>query len=158
MSSKKRSLDPELSAGYQVRRCHRRFDRLLNAYLARRGLKSGFWYYLRILWIEDGLSQKTLSDRTNVTENTTATIISAMVKDGLVERARDTEDKRKLRVDLTSRGKALEAELMGNAFEINRIAAEGIAADEVAICLSVLRRMSDNLAIAFDELADRPVA
>lgn len=61
MSQQAPKLDPEQSLGYQVRRCHRRFDRLLSAYLARHDLKTGFWYYLRVLWLKDGVTQKYLT-------------------------------------------------------------------------------------------------
>ncbi|MCJ2187603.1 MarR family winged helix-turn-helix transcriptional regulator [Novosphingobium beihaiensis] len=153
MPSKPTPLDPEKSAGYQVRRCHRRFDRLLNSYLARHDLKTGFWYYLRILWIQDGVSQKYLSDMTNVAENTTASIINAMVNEGLVTRERDKQDKRKFCIRLTERGRALEGELMHYAAQINRVAAAGIDPAEIDLCLSVLRRMSENLADAFADLS-----
>lgn len=149
-------LDPELSLGYQVRRCHRRFDRLLNAYLARHDLKTGFWYYLRILWMQDGVTQKYLSDLTNVTENTTVSMINSMVKHGLVERRRDSTDRRKLSITLTARGRALERELMNYAVDINRTAVAGIDGAEIAICVSVLSRMSTNLAAAFDSLPNPP--
>lgn len=152
MNSEAVRRDPDSSAGYQVRKCHRRFDRLLQAHLAGHGLKTGYWYYLRVLWIEDGLSQKALSERTNVVENTTATMINGMVRDGLVERRRDDQDKRKSRIELTEYGRSLETELMHYAVDINRIAAAGIDESEVRTCLSVLQRMSENLACAFDDL------
>ena len=145
--------DPERSAGYQVRRCHRRFDRLLTSYLAPHGLKTGFWYYLRILWIEDGVSQKHLSALTNVAENTTASLLNMMVADGLVTRTRDEHDGRKFRIHLTEKGRALESELIDYAGDINRVASAGIEPGEMDICLSVLRGMSDNLADAFEGLS-----
>lgn len=152
--STKLQLDPETSAGYQVRRCHRRFDRLLHARLARHGIKAGYWYYLRILWIEDGLSQKVISDRTNVAENTTGAMINAMAKDGLVTRRPDSVDRRKVRVFLTEKGKALEAELMHYAFEINRQATHGIDQSQLEICLSVLRQMSENIGRSLDQIVE----
>lgn len=143
---------PGASAGYQVRRCHRKFDRLLTAYLSRHGLKTGFWYYLRVLWIEDGVSQKYLSDMTNVAENTTASILNSMAQEGLITRERNAHDKRKFDVCLTKKGRALESELMGYAAKINAIASEGIDPEEIERCLVVLGKMSANLADAFDEL------
>jgi len=151
-------LDPEKSLGYQVRRCHRRFDRLLSAYLGKHGLKTGFWYYLRVLWIGEGVTQKYLSDMTNVAENTTVTMINGMVAQGLVERARDTSDRRKLRICLTDRGRALEQEMMQYAIDINRVAQAGIDPDEIAICASVLRRMSANLKDELESLPDQAIA
>ncbi len=138
--------NPELSAGYQVRRCHRRFDRLLTSYLAAHAIKTGYWYYLRVLWIKDGVTQKCLSDMTNVAENTTTAILNSMAADGLLVRERDQRDRRKFNIWLTARGKALESELLHYASQINRIAASGISEDDMVVCLSVLRRLSDNIA------------
>lgn len=134
-----------------MRRCHRRFDRLLNYYLGKHDLKSGFWYYLRILWINDDVSQKYLSDMTNVAENTTASIINAMVAEGLVTRERDQQDKRKFCIRLTKRGRELEQELIQYPAQINRLASAGIEQAEIDTCLSVLKRMSENLASTFEQ-------
>lgn len=156
MSKYAPKLDPELSLGYQVRRCHRRFDRLLSAYLAKHKLKTGFWYYLRVLWLRDGVTQKYLSDMTNVTENTTVAMINAMLRQGLVQRAKDKDDRRKLRITLTDHGRALEKELMRYAIDINKVAVAGIEPHEVEICRSVLERISANLAAEFDSLPAKP--
>jgi MarR family transcriptional regulator, organic hydroperoxide resistance regulator len=142
---KKRHLPPERSLGNQVRRCHRMFDRALSVHLAPHDLNAGFWYYLRALWAEDGLTQKQLSDITSVTESTTVTMIEMMVKRGLVVRSRDPQDRRKLRVSLTVRGRDLEKLLMPLAFKINASAAADIPSQEIESCLSVLMRLSDNL-------------
>jgi DNA-binding MarR family transcriptional regulator len=138
-------LDPQKSFGYQVRRCHRSFDRLLAYHLAQRGLKTGFWYYLRVLWIRDGVTQKHLSDMTNVAENTTVSMIDGMVNSGLVTRERNPDDRREMRVSLTTKGRRLQSGLIGHAIGINRIATQGIDPDELNVCLSVLSRMSVNL-------------
>ena len=157
LSEGETQLDPDLSPGYQVRGAHRRFDRLLNAYLNRHQLKTGFWYYLRVLWLQDGVTQKYLSDMTNVTENTTVSLINSMVRQGLVKRTRDADDRRKLRITLTDQGRALEKELMHYAADINRIAVEGIEPSDVATCISVLHHMSVNLAAEFDKLPEKPL-
>lgn len=145
MEIPKQSLDPEASLGYQVRRCHRIFDRLLNIHLASHDLGSGFWYYLRILWQQDGLTQRDLSDATNVAENSTAVTLTAMTKRGLIERVRDAVDRRKMRVYLASGVGALEEQLMPLAIRINQAAMAGIDPAEVEICLSVLKRVTENL-------------
>jgi DNA-binding MarR family transcriptional regulator len=138
-------LRPDDSLGFQVRRCHRAFDRVLNAYLSREGLTSGFWYFLRALWQENGATQKRLSQLNNVTEPTTVTTLNAMTQIGLVRRERNVGDRRKLNVFLTPRGETLKAELMPYAFRINAIACQGIPASDLETCLSVLKQMSENL-------------
>ena len=92
-----------------------------------------------------------------VTENTTVSLINSMVRQGLVKRTRDADDRRKLRITLTDQGRALEKELMHYAADINRIAVEGIEPSDVATCISVLHHMSVNLAAEFDKLPEKPL-
>lgn len=134
------------SFGFAVRRAHRAFDRALQRRLASHGIATGYWYYLRALWDEDGLTQKQLSDRTGVAENTTAAMITAMMKDGLVTRTRAADDKRKWRIALTPHAIALRAALFPYVADVNGIAAAGISAKEQALFLDLIERMTANLA------------
>ena len=115
-------LSPDQSLGFQVRRCHRAFDRVLNAHLAPAWLTSGFWYFLRALWQENGATQRRLAQLNNVTEPTAVTLLGAMERLDLIRRARNAEDRRKINVFLTDRGEALEADLTPTALRINEIA------------------------------------
>lgn len=142
----KGGLPPDESLGFQVRRCHRAFDRVLHAHLAPAGLTSGFWYFLRALWQENGATQRRLAQLNNVTEPTAVTLLAAMERLDLIRRARNTQDRRKINVFLTPLGEAMETDLLPTAARINEIAGEGIAAADLATCLSVLKRMTDNLA------------
>ena len=152
-----KDLRPESSLGFQVRRCHRAFDRVLNAHLSQRGLTSGFWYFLRAPWQESGATQKRLAELNNVTEPTTVTTLGAMDRLGLIRRERNPQDRRKVSVFLTPRGQALKSELMPLAHRINEVAAAGISPDEIATCLSVLKRMSENLSRALPGVARNTV-
>lgn len=138
-------LDPGKSIGYQVRLAHRALDRLLSARLAQHGLKTGYWYYLRVLWSEEGLTQKQLSDLINVKENTTVAMILGMEKDGLVSRVRHATDRRKINVFLTEKGRGLQDELLPLANEINQLAKQGIPPKDLKTCLKVLDLVQKNL-------------
>lgn len=141
----KAGLPPDESLGFQVRRCHRAFDRVLGAHLAPAGMTSGFWYFLRALWQENGATQRRLAQLNNVTEPTAVTLLAAMERLDLIRRDRNTQDRRKINVFLTPRGEALEAELIPTAARINDIAAEGVSPQDLATCLRVLKQMTDNL-------------
>lgn len=149
-------LPPDQSLGFQVRRCHRAFDRVLNAHLAPAGLSSGFWYFLRALWQENGATQRRLAQLNNVTEPTAVAVLGAMERLDLIRRDRNRQDRRKLNVFLTPRGEALEAELIPTAARINDIAGEGVSPADLATCLSVLKRMSDNLTREAQALSPAP--
>ena len=139
------NLAPDKSLGFNVRRAHRAFDRLLNANLMRHKLSTGFWYYLRVLWIDNGLTQKELSKRNNVTENTTTSTVLSMTREGLVTRERDADDNRKRIVRLTPKALKLRTLLLPYARQVNEVARRNISTEELDICLDVLKRMSANL-------------
>lgn len=133
------------SFGFAVRRAHRAFDKALQRRLAPHGIATGYWYYLRALWEEDGLTQKQLSDRTGVAENTTAVMIASMVRDGLVDRTRSVDDKRKWLIALTARGRDLRSQLFPYVSEVNEIAGAGIDEADRALFLDLIERMAANL-------------
>ena len=149
-------LAPERSLGFQVRRCHRAFDRVLSGHLAPSGLSSGFWYFLRALWQEDGATQKRLAQLNNVTEPTAVAVLGAMERLGIVRRERNAVDRRKVNVFLTKRADDLKAELMPVAHRINEIAGAGIAPADIDTCLTVLNRMSENLTREAARLSAEP--
>lgn len=147
-------LPPDQSLGFQVRRCHRAFDRVLNAHLARDGLASGFWYFLRALWQENGATQRRLAQLNNVTEPTAVTLLASMERLGLIRRERNATDRRKVNVFLTPTADALKPILMPRAHRINEIAGAGISPEDLATCLAVLKRMSENLSAAVGPAPD----
>jgi hypothetical protein len=79
---------PQTSSGYLVRDAHRAFQRLLERRIAAYGVTRGQWYFLRVLWITDGLSQRELSARVGMMEPTTVIALRSMEKSGLIRRVR----------------------------------------------------------------------
>ncbi|WP_292961931.1 MarR family winged helix-turn-helix transcriptional regulator [Novosphingobium sp. UBA1939] len=145
------ALPPESSVAFQIRRAHLAFDRLLSMRLARHGIKSGYYNYLRALWIKDRVTQRDLSDATRVTETTTVALLKGMDGEGLIERVRDSVDKRKILVTLTPLGRSLEPEILPHAAELNEIATRGIDAAEIRTFIKVARKIAANLEKAFGE-------
>ena len=140
--------DPEQNVGQQVRRCYRRFMTLLNQVLGKYDFNPTCWFYLRVLWLQDGVSQKDLSDKAYVAENTTTAIVNFMLNEGLITRERDQHDRRKFNIFLSDKGHNLKGEALQYAEEINQIALEGIDVAELRTCLKVLIQVSENLEAA----------
>ncbi len=136
---------PRQSSGYLVRDAHRAFQRLLERRLAPYGVARGQWYFLRVLWITDGLSQRELSARVGMMEPTTVIALRSMERDDLVRRVRNTGDKRKFEVWLTAKAKRLRNELLALARTITDEAEAGIAPRELAVFRRVIGRMTANL-------------
>lgn len=136
---------PRLSFGYLVRDAHRAFQRLLERRIAPYGVTRGQWYFLRVLWTHDGLSQRELSARVGMMELTTVIALRSMEKAGLIQRQRSDDDRRKVRVLLTAKAKRLRNELLALARGITDESEDGIAAHDLAAFRRVITRMTANL-------------
>lgn len=139
------SFSLEESTGYLLRMTHRSFARAVQKEIAPRGVTIGMWYFLRILWEEDGLTQRELSQRIEMMEPTTATALRNMEERNLVRRVRNTTDKRKVNIYLTDEGRALREQLLPYAREVNETALAGVAAADIACFRRVLSQMRINL-------------
>ena len=125
--------------------------RSLQIRLTAHTVSYGHWTILRVLWQQDGLSQRELSERAGVTEPTTFTAVKSLEGLGYIERTHLPGDKKKVHVFLTKSGRALKKKLVPLAEHVNDISLEGITADELATTRKVLIAMAGNL--ARDELA-----
>jgi MarR family transcriptional regulator, organic hydroperoxide resistance regulator len=148
-SDRRRSRDggypPPESAGYLVRDAHRAFQKLLEKRIAAHGISRGQWYFLRVLWIEDGLSQRELSSRVGMMEPTTVIALRSMEKAGLIRRARMSDDKRVARVWLTAKAKRMRDQMLLIARGINDDACQGVTREEFEAFRRAIARMTENL-------------
>jgi len=144
----------EQSIGHQVRWTHRALQRALEAHIRPYGVTLGMWYFLRVLWEEDGLNQRELSERAGTAEPTTVTALHAMERRGLVTRVQNQQDRRKSNIYLTKPARELRALLLPEARTVNRIATAGLSTAEVEALKRVLTRLRANLAAATDADAE----
>jgi MarR family transcriptional regulator, organic hydroperoxide resistance regulator len=136
---------PRLSSGYLVRDAHRAFQRLLERRIAAYGVTRGQWYFLRVLWNADGLSQRELSAQVGMMEPTTVIALRGMEGSGLIRRVRGDDDRRKVRVFLTAKAKRLRNELLTVARSITEEAEQSVGLRELAAFRRVITRMTANL-------------
>ena len=153
MSEKTRgvvNLPLESSVGYQVRLTHRSIQRLLQGRIEPYGVQLGMWYLLRVLWNEDGLTQRELSHRVEIMEPTTLQTIAAMERSGLIKRVRNAADRRKMNVFLTKKGRQLEGTLLPVAAEVVNEVVRGFNEQEVRQFLGFLRAIQKNLSVQLE--------
>ena len=136
---------PRLSSGYLVRDAHRAFQRVLERRIAAYGVSRGQWYFLRVLWTADGLTQRELSARVGMMEPTTAVALRSMERSQLIRRFRAADDRRKVRVFLTPKAKRLRNQLLTVARGITADAEQGIGARDLANFRRAIARMTANL-------------
>lgn len=128
-----------------VRDVHRAYTRALQETLSENGIGIGQWFFLRALWQEDGITQRQLSQRVGTMEPTTVTALNSLESRDLVQRVRNTQDRRKVNIYLTDQGRQLRDKLIPRAQGVAETALHGLSADEVHQALAVLNRMTENL-------------
>ena len=143
--SRRSEFPPSESSGYLVRDAHRAFQRLLERRIAAYGVTRGQWYFLRVLWNEDGLTQRELSARVGMMEPTTVIALRGMEKSGLIRRLRSTDDKRRSHVWLTTKAKRMRKALLALARGITEEAEAGISRGDLLRFRRVIARMTANL-------------
>lgn len=113
-----------------TRLCARGFNRALTRRLAEHGISFGQWVFLRILWKEEGLTQKQLSELANLTEPTVHTALNKLEQQGIITRRTKAGNKRKQHIYLSKPGRDLQEVLEPLAVEANDTALRGIDPDE----------------------------
>lgn len=139
------TLPLEKSLGFQVRDLNRLMQRALAERIAPAGVTSGAWYFLRVLWEEDGITARELAQRLGMQEPTAVIALRGMEQAGWITRTRSEADRRKVHVHLTPAGRALRERLLPEARAVIAEATRGLTAAERATLLALLRRARGNL-------------
>ena len=136
---------------YLVRFVNRAYIKLVEAELRKHvDITYAQWSYIRCLTAEDGLSQRELSDRNGLMENTTFVALNRMEARGWVRRQRDAGDKRRWLIYLTDKGRAL-SKLHPLVEKTARVAIENVPPETVAVIQQGLRQMLSNLEGTLDK-------
>jgi DNA-binding MarR family transcriptional regulator len=144
---------PNDRLAHLVKDATRAFLRALQMRLAAHSVSLGHWSFLRVLWDQDGLTQRELSVQAGVMEPTTFSALNAMEALGYVVRKRMPGNNRKIFVFLTPKGRALKTKLVPLAETVNRIAVTKIRAADIATTRKTLLAIIENL--ARDEIRSR---
>ena len=138
--------NPDNSIGYLTRIVFRNFSRLLEKHTMQRDVSAGQWRFLRQLWIEDGITQRELSERVGMREPTTVVALKGLEKAGLIRREKSEVDRRKIYIHLTPHARNLETLLAPLNAEVHAVATAGMTDAEIETLSKLLRRVIANLA------------
>jgi DNA-binding MarR family transcriptional regulator len=118
-------------------------SRRITKELARRADLTG--PQLTVLKMLEGLGDLSLSDlseRIRAQNSTVTGIIDRMEREGLVVRARSTEDRRVVHIKLTDRGAKIASQIAVEPMEIFRTALESLSAGEMRDLLKILTKIA----------------
>ena len=135
------------SLDFLIRDTRRLLLKCIELRLAQDGIPLGAWFPLRILYEEDGITQRQLSRKLGYLDAAAGAIVEVMEKLKLVRRVRNTEDRRKINVFLTPLGRRMGKRTIGHMQEINDQIALGFTKRDADTLRSLLQRAHANLTV-----------
>ena len=100
---------------------------------------------LYVLWQEDGIPIRALSDRCGLAITSLTTMLERMEKQGLITRLQDTKDKRKTLLYLTDKAHELKQDYDSVSLRMGQIYYQGFSEEEIIRFEGYLDRISRNL-------------
>jgi DNA-binding MarR family transcriptional regulator len=136
---------PQDRLAHLIKEVMRGLTRVFQMRLREHSVSSGHWVFLRILWEHDGLTLSELSEAAGLMVPTTFSAVQVMDRLGYVTRTQQSDNRRKVYVFLTAKGRALRTQLVPIAETVNAVAVRGIPAAHVANMRRCLLTMMKNL-------------
>jgi DNA-binding MarR family transcriptional regulator len=118
-------------------------ERVLAATELDRHLRPGMGPILFALFEKDGRSIKQIAGRVQLAAPTLTGLLDRMEQAGLLERHRDSDDGRVVRVHLTALGRSLEPRCRSAAQMIGDVLENGMGASDVVRARRLLGRMTE---------------
>lgn len=138
--------DPlDTSIPFLLRRTSRYFRLGIQSRLRQYDLGFSHWFFLRSLWISDGITQRELCKRIEAPEPAAVAALRVLEQKGYVRRQRDKDNRRKILVYITPKGYALREKLLPHAFELAAMGEKGVSKSELALLRSLLNKIHNNM-------------
>jgi MarR family transcriptional regulator for hemolysin len=119
-------------------------SRAFNDALASAGGSLPIWLILNALVTEPRRTQLDLARAVGIVGPTLVRHLDVIEQQGLVERRRDSADRRAIQVELTRAGRSLHGRLLTNVISFNQQLLSGLGAEEVASLRTLLDHLRDN--------------
>ena len=137
-----------MNGGFLVSKIKQLSDRVFERLLARQGIDAfngAQGRILYVLWQEDGVSIKTISERCGLAITSLTTMLERMENQGLIRRVPSEQDKRKTLLYLTDQAKKLRADSEVVSGQMRDIFYRDFTAAEIEQFETYLNRVRTNL-------------
>lgn len=135
----------EESIGFLISSTHRVLRPLLEARVSGSGVSYGMWFFLRVLWEEDGISQREVAARVGIAPPTAVAALRKLEAEGMIELRADRADGRRMQIYLTPKGRALEKALLPKVEQINKVALRGLSKADFKNLRRILSAIQSNV-------------
>ncbi|SHK39805.1 DNA-binding transcriptional regulator, MarR family [Anaerocolumna jejuensis DSM 15929] len=135
---------------------YRNMQSIFNYKLKDVSIRSGQHDFFLVISLNEGISQKKLSEILYVGKSTTAKVVKNLMSNDYIYKEKDIHDKRLEHLYLTEKGKQISALINDTFQEGVAIATKGISGQDVEQTLAVLKRILTNLAEEKEKLSSEP--
>ena len=138
----------ETNGGFLVTKVKQLSDRIFEKILAMKDVDAfngAQGRILYVLWQQDGISIKMLSDQSGLAITSLTTMLERMEKSGLICRKQDDSDKRKTLLYLTDKARGLKDDYDAVSEEMGSIYYKGFSEDEILQFEKYLDQIRANL-------------
>ncbi len=136
------------NGGFLVTKIKQLGDRIFEKVLTEKGIDAfngAQGRILYVLWQQDGVPIKTVSDSCGLAITSLTTMLERMERQGLIRREADVKDKRKTLLFLTEKAKALKDDYDDVSGQMGALYYKGFTDDEVRQFEGYLQRIQQNL-------------
>lgn len=114
--------------------------------LARHKVAWSAWYYLRVLYEADGITQQELTERVGTMQPNTVSALRSLERAGLATIERNAADRRRTIVRLTPKARRLMQRVLPEVLAATRpLALDGFSESEVRELHRLLNKITDNV-------------
>ncbi len=94
---------------------------------------------------EDDITLTSLAHKSELENSTLTPLIDDLERNGLVQRVRDTRDRRMIRIRITQQGRSLETPMRAIWHQLHNEAVQNIPQAALETTLETMQRIADNL-------------
>ena len=116
------------------------------------GLTPAQWKVILVLNVIDGPTQKEIAEKINVDGSTLVPVIDKMVKNGLVKKMTDSEDRRNNRIFLTKKAESTVDSIIVIILQLRKMIYRDISESDIHVTRNVLKSLITNSDSAINEI------
>ena len=138
----------DMNGGFLITKIKQLGDRIFEKILSEKNIDAfngAQGRILYVLWQEDGIPIRALSDRCGLAITSLTTMLERMEKQGRITRLQDTKDKRKTLLYLTDKAHELKQDYDSVSLRMGQIYYQGFSEEEIVRFEGYLNRISRNL-------------
>jgi len=138
-------LEIQQSLGYLINTSARLVKRNLDMNIKSYGITTAQWAVLKLLSVEDNLSQAEIADKTHSDRATCGAVIDKLISKGLLQKELFENDRRSYRVRILSAALVIVDEVTLLAESVNNLAVKGLSDTEISTFTQCLNTLISNL-------------